>query len=1438
MPLTTFSEPTRAWFEASFPAPTPAQAGAWPVIATGAHTLVHAPTGSGKTLAAFLSALDLLLTSERPADRDAWCRVLYVSPLKALAYDIERNLRAPLAGIRHASERLGLGALPNVTVGLRTGDTPGAERQRMLRTPPDLLITTPESLYLLLTSRFADRLRHVETVIVDEVHAVAGTKRGAHLALTLERLTANAASPPQRVGLSATQRPLETIAHFLGGNDVSDDGIAPRPVEIVDAVADPDLEVDIRVTVDDMDAPPPDPEDAENTARSIWPSIYPELRRLVEAHTSTIIFANSRRLAERICNELNARSGIVLARAHHGSVSRDQRLEIEEALKRGELKAVVATSSLELGIDMGTVDQVLQVEAPPSVASGLQRAGRSGHHVGGMSKASIFPKHRGDLLVATAIADRMRHGAVEETRILRNPLDVLAQQVVAVVASGETTTDDLLLLVRGAAPYTTLGQGPFEAVLDMLAGRFPSDLFSELKGRITWNRLTGALAPVAGAHRLAVTNPGTIPDRGLYRVTLPDGTKVGELDEEMVYESRTGDSFILGASTWRIAAITHDRVEVIPAPGDAAARMPFWHGDRPGRPIGAGREVGRFIREIGSMEPKAAESLLVGDHHLDPLAAANLVRYLEAQQASTGVLPSDRTLVVERFLDEIGDWRVVIHSPLGSKVHAPWAMAVTHRLRERFGSDVDTIWSDDGLAFRFVETSRIPETDELFPSPDDLADALTEHLPDTALFSARFREAAARSLLLPRRRPGSRTPLWLQRRRSADLLAIARQFGTFPIVLETYREVLQDDFDLPSLEEVLSDVRARRIRVVDVETVTPSPFATSLVFAFVAAFLYDGDAPLAERKAGALALDRDLLRDLLGEAELRELLDPEVMQHIELELQRLVDSRKARHADEVWELLRSLGPLTTAGVTARTEIDDVSGMLADLERTSRLIRVTVAGKERWAAIEDAARLRDGLGVQPPAGVPHAFLEPVPDPLGDLVGRFARTHGPFSVSDAASHLHLPPAVILATLERLQPRVTRGAFRSGRSDPEWIDTGVLRRIKRGTLAALRSEIEPVDRAALARLTAAWQGVTPDPRARPIAEVLLPLEAIPIAASVWHSDILPSRTTLGVDTIDTALRSGEWLWAGRGALGNRDGRVALHRRDSWHALAPPHGELPVGAIHAQLRAHLSDRGASFFADLYSAAGGGDPSEVTDALWDLVWAGEVTNDSLAPVWERLRPTRRRTSRSPTARFGSDVQGRWSLLPDRGEGTPTGRKAAWARLLLERHGVVTRTTVAAEEVEGGFTSLYPVFSLMEEQGQVRRGYFVDGLGGAQFASPGAVDRLRAGAVPTTLLLAATDPANPYGSTLPWPDSIFRLARVPGAYVLLVDGELVAFVDHGRLSLLGSAPGDLARTLAVLGARQRRFEVREVDGVPVAGTKVGSALLAAGWRHTPKGLRP
>jgi ATP-dependent Lhr-like helicase len=1423
----------------------------WPAIAAGHHTLIHAPTGSGKTLAAFLWTLDRLLTEPPPGKVDR-CRVLYVSPLKALAHDVDRNLRAPLAGIRHASSRLGGPTLPGLNTFIRTGDTPPEDRQRMRRNPPDILITTPESLYLILTSAAREILHSVRWAIIDEVHAVAGTKRGAHLALSLERLEEITETPPQRIGLSATQRPLDTIGRFLGGGTIEAGGWVPRPVTIIDVPHDRDLDIEIVVPVEDMNEPgEPDPLDPDQqTTRSIWPAVYPRLLDQIQSHRSTIVFANSRRLAERICSEINNLAGEEIAKAHHGSVAREQRLLTEEALKRGVLKAVVATSSLELGIDMGAVDLVLQVEAPTSVASGLQRVGRSGHHVGGVSKARIYPKYRGDLLVSTVVASEMMGRRVESTRIPANPLDVLSQQLVARVVAGAATADDLYEMTRRAAPYADLSRSVFDETLDMLAGRYPSDLFAELRPRVNWDRATGEVTARPGSLQLAVTNPGTIPDRGLFRVALPDGSRVGELDEEMVYESREGDVFLLGSTAWRITQITHDRVEVVPAPAEGAARMPFWHGDTLGRSLETGKAIGRFIRETGRLDPTEAESSLRTTFHLDELASRNLSAYLTEEREATGVLPSDQTIVVERFRDEIGDWRMVLLSPLGARVHAPWAMALRHRFRDRFGADVDAIWSDDGIAFRFPDADDPPGVEDLLVDPDDVEALLLEHLGDTALFAARFREAAGRSLLLPRRRPGERTPLWLQRRRSADLLGVAKQFGSFPIMLEVYREILKDDFDLPGLIEVLTDIRARRIRVASVDLDSPSPFAASLLFSFIAAYLYESDAPLAERRATALTLDRELLRELLGEGELRELIDPEVVAAVELELQYLTERRRVRTADGVHDMLRDLGPLGVDDLEVRTEGLSVPAVLDDLVSQRRVVEVTHRGSTRWAAVEDISRLRDALGIQPPPGIPHVFLEPVEDPLGDVVGRYARTHGPFTVAEAADALAIPSGIVETVLRQLEAngRVDVGAFRPGGQGREWIDREVLRRLKRRSLAVLRREIEPVPPAFLAAFSVAWQGVRDDPPRgdTALSDAIARLTGAVIPASVLERDVLASRVVDPATRLDRLLLDGDLVWVGHDSLGPADGKLAFYPRSTLRLLWRGPGEMPDTPETASITKFLASRGASFFRDIYLGSGGGDPGSLLEHLWDLVWSGHVTNDTLAPVRALIQQRSSKRSGRPgvSSQFPPQAGGRWSLTQHlvTGEVSETERHAAWAHLLLDRHGVVTRTAILSEGYPGGFSALYPVFSHLEETGRVRRGYFVEGLGGSQFALPGAVDRLRADPPSELIVLAATDPANPYGAALPWPEvEATRLARDAGAYVFLWAGELIGYLDRGRRHLTvlvedSSTYGNVGRALSEIAARHRRTTVNTVNGTPAPRSPLAPALAEWGFATAPKGL--
>ncbi|HSM65927.1 MAG TPA: DEAD/DEAH box helicase, partial [Ilumatobacteraceae bacterium] len=1425
----------REWFAASFPEPTAPQVRGWPHIAGGEHTLICAPTGSGKTLTAFLASIDRLTTTPRPDDRSHRTRVLYISPLRALAFDIEKNLRAPLKGIELAAERLGPSTATSFVVpevGMRTGDTAANDRQKLIRRPPDLLITTPESLYLMLTSSARETLAGVETVIIDEIHAMATTKRGAHLMLTLERLEEVTDSPPQRIGLSATQRPLEEVAEFLGG--WAEPG-RRRPVQIVDAGIRKQLEIEVVIPIEDMSTIgqvqvelTPGPATAALTERrtSIWPSIYPEILKRILANRTTIIFCNARRAAERLAAKLNelyqaqawqaierdratggegsasdephaARGGSAaddepaLVMAHHGSLAREQRVVIEDRLKRGELRAIVATSSLELGIDMGAVDLVIQVESPGAVSRGLQRIGRAGHQVGEPSRGSIFPKHRGDLLEAAIVTRRMVDGEIESTRYLRNPLDVLAQQIVAHVAIvEECSVAEVATMVRRCASFAEISDDLLSNVLDLLSGRYPSEEFSELRPRLVWDRINDRLRARDGSKRLAVTSGGTIPDRGLFGVFLPDGTRVGELDEEMVYESRPGETFVLGASTWRIEDITYERVTVSPAPGQPG-KMPFWHGDRPGRPLELGRALGAFVREIRDLGEATATERLMSHYHLDAFAAGNLQQYLAEQAEATGAVPDDRTVVVERFQDEIGDWRICILSPFGTPVHAPWAMAIERRLMDRFDIPVESMWGDDGIVIRLPESAVELPIEALMIEPEDIDELVVETLPQTALFSARFRECAGRALLLPRRRPDRRTPLWQQRQRAADLLAVAAKYPTFPILLETSRECLQDVFDVPALHEVLGLLRSRAIRVVTVDTARASPMASSLLFNWIAAYMYEGDAPLAERRAAALALDRDLLRDLLGAEELRELLDPEVLADVELELQCLAEGRRARSVDELHDVFRRVGDLTAGEVELRCESGGSGEWLVQLVADKRVIEIALGGDTRYAAAEDAARYRDAFGCSLPLGLPMAFTEPVARPLEEIVGRYARTHGPFLTADVAARFGAPPERIAGALAALEGegRLVVGEFRPGGVSREFCDVDVLRQLRRRSLAALRKEVEPVEQEAFARFLAAWHEIPARRRGmEALVETLGVLSGAAVVASTIETDVLPVRVAgFRPSMLDELCTAGEVIWVGAGALGARDGRVRLCFADQLPLLAPgwEDREPAEGALQDAIRMLLAEHGASFWGQIRGAAPGAQDQELLAALWDLVWAGEVTNDSLAPLRSVLGGARAKgaakgrgaSGRSRPrpgrlTRIGPPAgQGRWSLVAPLLRPVPTPTEAAHAQALqlVERHGVVTREAVMAEGLVGGFSTVYGVLKVLEERGQVRRGYFVDGLGAAQFAVPGAVDRLRAARetpdpifrpddVPEPVVLASTDPAQPYGAALAWPETSGRPA--------------------------------------------------------------------------------
>jgi ATP-dependent Lhr-like helicase len=1603
-PLERFSPATRDWFRGAFAQPTSAQAGAWEAISHGKHALVVAPTGSGKTLSAFLWAIDRVFrekprrdepakgargTQGRRARKDAGStRILYVSPLKALGVDVERNLRSPLVGIGQSARRLGL-PVPEVTVGVRSGDTPAADRRKLVADPPDILITTPESLYLMLTSQAAETLRGVHTVIIDEVHAVAATKRGAHLAVSLERLDAlrqepgeqgprpegvseeGAVAPVQRIGLSATVRPIDEVARFLGG---------AAPVEIVAPRASKSFDLSVVVPMADMLNPPPPPgaDDADDggpgtadadlddgegwqpppqtteMTGSVWPHVEEAIVDRILQHRSTIVFANSRRLAERLTGRLNeifaeragedppptgaapgATDGAepVLAKAHHGSVSKEQRALVEDELKSGALRCVVATSSLELGIDMGAVDLVIQVEAPPSAASGLQRVGRAGHQVGEISRAALFPKHRGDVLHTAVVTERMLAGQIEAIAVPQNPLDILAQQTIAACAVDTLDVEGWYETVRRSAPFRTLPRSAYEATLDLLSGRFPSDEFAELRPRVVWDRDAGTLTGRPGAQRIAVTSGGTIPDRGLFGVFVAGETRnarVGELDEEMVYESRVNDVFTLGTTSWRIVEITHDRVNVLPAFGQPG-KLPFWHGDGLGRPAELGEALGAFSREVSGMAPEKATARL-RESGLDDNAIGNLLSYLTEQREATGSLPTDRTLTVERSRDEVGDWRVILHSPYGMHVHGPWALAVNARIRERLGVEGSAVASDDGIIARIPDAEAEPPGAELFVfEPDELEQLVTEEVGGSALFASRFRECAARALLLPRLNPNRRSPLWQQRQRSAQLLEVAKRHPTFPIILETLREVLQDVYDLPALLRITRAIGDRRIRLVETTTTQPSPYARDLLFGYVGAFMYEGDSPLAERRAAALSVDPALLSELLGKVEMRELLDPGIIAQFEAEVQRLAPDRRVRGVEGVADLLRLLGPLDAEEVADRVAADggddavvtpvadlgadpggadsggadpggsdpgsagqrdakhtaDAAAMLAELVDARRAIRVTFGGAERVAAIEDAGRLRDALGAPLPVGIPNAFLEPVVDPLTDLVARHARTHGPFRTVDVAGRLGIGVAVARQTLQRLesQGRIASGFFlpstgtaapgpAAGGDDLEWCDTEVLRRLRLRSLAAIRGSVEPVAPEAFARFLPAWQHL-----ARPLEGIdgvlaaIEQLAGVPLPASAWESLILPGRVRDYAPTmLDELTASGEVLWSGHGSLPGRDGWIALHPADTATVTLPtPDTDAdPPTDLEERLLEILSAGGAYFAAQLTTLAGAENEQSVVDALWNLAWTARITNDTFAPVRALLgggSQAHRVTRRAPRTRMfrGTPVArttvaapkrpplvgGRWSLLPAP-DADPGIRAAATASLLLERYGVVTRGSVQAENVPGGFAQTYRVLAGFEDAGHCRRGYFIEKLGAAQFATSTTVDRLRQFAAVAdpppreARTLAATDPANPYGAALGWPaleGVTHRPGRKAGGLVVLVDGELVLYLERGGRSalvftdeedVLAAAARSLVETARLRGLDTLTIE--QVSGAFVYGTAAGRALRDAGFVESARGL--
>lgn len=1543
-----FSQATRDWFTSAFQHPTLVQSQTWAVTAANQHALVIAPTGSGKTLAAFLYALDRLFREGEekhtapPSDKEKnVTRILYISPIKALGTDVQRNLQIPLQGISEARKKRASTEV-TIRVGIRTGDTPPQERAKLSRHPPDILITTPESLYLMLTSRARESLRGVETVIVDEVHAVAGTKRGAHLALSLERLDALLAKSAQRIGLSATVRSVTEVAAFLGGD---------RPVTVVNppATRHPDIHIVApAANLDDVLADNSDSGDAIHKGRegSVWPRIESGILDQILSHRSTIVFTNSRGLAEKLTARLNELyllrrqafpepqgepvhydsstgstgnraqdTGEYIARSHHGSVSKEQRAVTEHALKSGELRCVVATSSLELGIDMGAVDLVIQVATPLSVASGLQRIGRASHQVGGVSKGLFYPRTRRDLVDSAVIIECMYAGQLETLTPPRNPLDILAQQTVATVSMDPINVDDWYALVRRASPWKDLPRSAFDATLDMLAGRYPSADFAVFRPRIIWNRETGLLTARPGAQLLAVTSGGTIPDRGMFSVLLPEGDeqagsrRVGELDEEMVYESRVNDIITLGASSWRIQQITRDQVIVVPAPG-RSARLPFWRGEGVGRPAELGERIGDFIHTMSGDNAELRLSPRLRDDNV----LSNIKGLIDDQKNATGVLPWSRHLVLERCRDEMGDWRVILHSPYGRRVHAPWALAIAGRLHAQWGADASIVTSDDGIVARIPDSDgKLPDAALFLFEPEKLLRIVREAVSNTALFAARFRECAARALLMPGRTPGRRSPLWQQRLRASQLLEIAAGYPDFPIILETARECLQDVYDLDALEQVIRRLNTGEIQISEVTTPAPSPFATDLLFGYVAEFMYATDAPLAERRASVLALDSELLGNLLGQGDPLELLDPEIIRQVEDELQRRATGRKAQGMEGVYDLLRELGPMTVEELAVRHEgtIADVRSWLDNLSADKRIFPVVIAGTEQIACMDDAARLRDALGVRLPDTLSSAWLHPVNTPLRDLFIRFSRTHTLFTRTQIAQTFGLGVAVADDFLRQLRDEGVLIQLRAGTASiaddaraSTWVNEDVFHRLRIRSLHAAREATRPVPATSYVRLLLERQGLISSADGSParlpassggmlegsdgVTRVIEQLAGVGLSASLWESQIFPARVRdYSPDMLDELLATGEVIWSGQKKLGDDDGQVVLHLRDYLaETLSPPSGDSETLSDLQRAILDVLSGGGAWFAPQLSAmiqartqSSGNDewitPATLHEALWGLVWQGYITTDIWAPLRGLSRTvsaSRQPSRRSPRMRRGRPtyasprptsvavpvsyttpaLTGRWSLLP--GERlNDTERMLAWTENMLDRYGVIGRQAVITENVPGGFPALQTLCRSMEDSGRILRGRFVEGMGGAQFAERHTIDRLRdltssntENQAFTPVALSANDPANPWGTLLPWPTHPSSLlpARRNGAFVVISAGQLRLYLAQGGKKMMVWSENEEMPSSeifsALAGALRReprlRFTLTEVNDKPVRQTTLFTLLREVGFSSSPQGL--
>ncbi len=1532
--LKPFHPIVRRWFAERLGEPSAPQREGWPAIAGGSDTLILAPTGTGKTLAAFLYELDSLIREGTREPLSNAIHLLYVSPLKALNNDVQRNLEGPIAELRARFEAEGE-RFPELRVAVRTGDTRASERARMLRRTPHILITTPESLHILLTSaRARSMFSALRAVIVDEIHAIAGTKRGAHLALTLERLTKVAPEPPQRIALSATQRPLEEIARFLGGCETpmpNEKSEAFRPVQIVDCGLVKQMEMRIVSPVPDL----------AHVDGTIWTSVYPLLLERIRGARTTLIFVNNRGQAEKIAARVNALAGSEMALPYHGSLSRERRFLLEERLKAGELRALVTTSSLELGIDVGSVDLVVQLQSPKRVAAGLQRVGRAGHSLDAVSRGVFVPTFRDDALEELAIVAAMREGDVEPTHVVQNALDVLAQIIVAIAAS-ETpawTSAELFDFVRRAYPYHALTRAAFDETLSMLAGKYPSDVAAELEARVFWDRVTDTISPARSARLVATISGGTIPDRGLYTVNLPDRTRLGELDEEFVHESRVGDVFQLGSSTWRIRSIEHDRVVVVPAPG-APARMPFWHGEFMARAYHMAARVGALRRQLDDAATKDDLQRLQREYNADEATIRSSVEYVQAQRWSTGIVPDDRTLVLEHFRDEAGSVRVVLHAPFGGRVNAPWGMALGRRMRERLGVDVQVQTTDDALMLRLPDLSETPPLEIVLALGAEEAERLiVEEVGTSSVFGARFRMNAARALLLPRGNPRRRMPLWLQRLKAGDLLQTVRQFPSFPIVVETYRDVLQDAFDLPRLRDVLDALAAGDISVRVVKTELPSPFAQSLQFGFVMDWMYGDDTPRAEARAALLSLDRALLDELMG-GEGADDATLAILDDVLARRRGTAPGRQARDADELAVLVDRAGDVSIDELNARVAPagDWLRGdPLAALSESRRLLGVRLNSSadevryilvDAWpryaAAFGDAMNLVSlGVGerwMSATEGVPDALRTVALTPKAarrEVLARFVALGGPLSVGDVVTRYPLDERWVERRLTEWEQSGTlvRGVFGGDRSVNRWCSRRLLEQARRRELALARKAIAAVSLQDFARFQQRWQHLDETSRlsgSDATATVIEQLQGISRPAAAWERDYLPARiTNYTPASLDALAASGRFVWCADpvvrsgntavvGAAHAALGRIRFFERGTgrlWIAPAPNDSALSTQAQEA--RDALRNLGASFTSDLLAATSLG-PQRLRDALRELVAAGLVTNDTIGALrdvirWKPVFPVKRGDEPDPTRWLPADftpspnrriVQrrinprslarwkrpdrpdaggawgGRWSLVHTPGSlgiaPDELGADAeAIARIWLARYGVVSRDWYRRERPAIPWREIYHELKRLEFRGDVRRGYFVAGLAGAQFALPEAVEMLRQtptrddGKPVAPVVMATSDPANVFALPLSDGGRVDTIERPRGVASILVTraGRVeIAAERRGRRirSREGISNDALQGSLAALaafltrpreGGRRSDVLIETIDGMPAAHSPHAESLRALGFRRDGNSLR-